>query len=268
MKSGTNWVCRLLNCHPEIDCRGEYHWETMYQAIEETVSRVAPQRQERLREVIQNEYAQLVERCLIEFARSGVKWVGDRTPTMIEPVVLPNALQVVVQRDFRDVIVSRLFHLYSRPRVTTIFERDSKMAHRLVKFQQDPWYFRDHTEELLDCEEVVRQSARDWRAHLHSDQLAIQARPDLKILVIRYEELHARFDEQVRRLFQFFSLTPPESIPVSLRPGHEQENPCGLDRKGIVGDWQNYITDRARNWINDELGDTLVRMGYASSTDW
>ena len=29
MKSGTNWLCRLLNLHPDISCAGEFHWQNI-----------------------------------------------------------------------------------------------------------------------------------------------------------------------------------------------------------------------------------------------
>ena len=39
-------------------------------------------------------------------------------------------------------------------------------------------------------------------------------------------------------------------------------------RKGIVGDWKNYMTDQARVWIREEAGEELIRQGYADSLDW
>ena len=42
-----------------------------------------------------------------------------------------------------------------------------------------------------------------------------------------------------------------------------------LFRKGIVGDWKNYIsTDEAKDVVKEEWGDLLIELGYESGFDW
>ncbi len=269
MKSGTNWVCRLLKSHPDIDCVGEFHWETFFQALERNVANIAPARQQVLDNTVRPELESMVKRCLVRLADINAVLIGDRTPTTIAPVILSDAPQIVVVRDFRDVIVSRMFHLYNHPRVTQVFNRYPEMQFRLEKFQQDSRYFFDHSQELLANEEIVRDSAREWATHQQRDRDTVQAHRNLAVKFIRYEELHADFERQVTGLFDFLELPSSQAqIPEALRPGHATENAHRLNRKGVVGDWRNYMTEPARQWINQEAGEELIRQGFISSTDW
>lgn len=269
MKSGTNWVCRLLKSHPAIDCVGEFHWETFFHALDGNVANIAPSRQRSLDDAVRPELEAMVQRCLVKLANDNAGLIGDRTPTTLAPVILSDAPQIVIVRDFRDVIVSRIFHLYNHPRVTHVFNRFPEMQIRLEKFQQNPWYFCDQPHELLANEEIVRDSAREWAAHQQSDRDTVLANRNLAVKFIRYEELHADFERQALSLFDFLDVRPEQlQFPAALRPGHDRENPNHLNRKGVVGDWRNYMTEPARRWINAGAGEELMRLGYIRSTDW
>ncbi len=268
MKSGTNWLCRLLKVHPAIDCVGEFHWESFFHALRDNTRRIAPRRQDRLDEVIRPRLEQMVKQCLIEFAAVGATVIGDRTPTTIAPVILPGVPHLVMIRDCRDVLVSRMFHLFNHPRVTGVFDRFPEMQRRRMQFEKDHWYFRDRPEELLAHEGIVRDSAREWAQHQIADRETVDRHPSLPVRLVRYEELHADFDSQCRRLFDFLQLEPPQSLPDALRPGHDAEQPDRPNRKGQVGDWRHYMTDQAKKWINLEAGPELIRQGYIDSESW
>ena len=267
MKSGTNWICRILKSHPEVDCIGEFHWESFYRALDQNIARIAPKRRETLDHAVRPELEQMVRRSLTKLSTKPALWIGDRTPTTIDPVVISDAVHFVAVRDFRDVIVSRMFHLYSHPRVTGVFDKYPKMKTRLEKFEANPWYFRDNPNELVDNEEIVRTSAREWKAFLHSDRKTIEANPKLEILKVKYESLHQDFDGQVKQMFDLLGLSVPD-LPDSVRPGHAEEKPNSLNRKGEVGDWRNYLNDQTKRWINDELLDELMELGYVQSIQW
>ena len=270
MKSGTNWVCRLLNLHPDIDCIGEYHWEHFFETLEKTLTTIAEQRRDRMRTVVRKELEALVRRSLIEFAKPEAKLIGDRTPATIHPIVLREAPHICVIRDCRDVVVSRMFHLFNTPRVTRVFENFPNMAERLEKFKADPWFFRDNPNELLAHEGVVRRSARDWAAYMAADRNTIDKQPKLKVIQVQYESLHENVEAQRKKLYEFLEVDPNAAaeIPDPLQPGHKSEQPNNFMRKGAVGDWENYMTDQARQWINEEAGEELVRQGYTESAVW
>ena len=260
MKSGTNWMCRLLNQHPYVHCIGEFHWETFYQAAKENVDRIAPKRRTGLETTLGKQLEQFVRNSLVELCGQSKGIIGDRTPTTISPIVM-QAPHIVMQRDFRDVIVSRMFHLFNNPRVTGIFDRSDVMANRLKEFQADCWYFQKNPEQLLDCQELVRDSANEWAQHLKSDRTTAADNPDLPVLFVQYEDLHSQFESKLAEVFSFLDLEVPSQIPESLHPGHSQENPNQLNRKGQVGDWKNYVNEKILNWITDAAGDELSNHG-------
>ena len=256
-----------MNAHPEIDCIGEFHWESFFHALDQNVARIAPKRRQMLDDSVRPELEEMVRRSLARLAKPSANWIGDRTPTTIAPIVISNAVHFVAVRDFRDVIVSRMFHLYSHPRVTGVFEKYPEMKNRLGKFEADPWYFREHPQELVDNEEIVRTSAREWKQFLISDQETISTNPDLKVVQIKYETLHEEFESCVNQMFAMLDLELP-TLPDAVRPGHTQETPNALNRKGQVGDWKNYLEGQAKGWINDELQEPLQELGYIQSVEW
>ena len=86
------------------------------------------------------------------------------------------------------------------------------------------------------------------------------------MLEVRYEELHADLERQRRRLYEFFGLDPERaerpSAETKTLPGFERENRRSFFRKGVVGDWQNHLDDRAVAIIESEIGDELRAAGY------
>ena len=270
MKSGTNWVCRLLNLHPEIDCIGEFHWEYFFKTMESTLNTLAPVRRDKIRPVIRKELEEMVRRCLTSFADPNAKMIGDRTPTTIHPVAIRDAPHICVVRDCRDIVVSRMFHLFNTPRVTRVFENFPKMAERLENFQEDPWFFRDNPSELLSHEKVVRRSAKEWTTYLAADRNTIKQQPHLKVIQVQYESFHEAIEEQRKKLYEFLDVDPSLAAPIpeAMMPGHKAEKPNQFFRKGMVGDWQNYMTDQAREWINIEAGAEMIQQGYIDSMDW
>ncbi len=262
MKSGTNWVCRILNCHNTIDCVGEFHWESFFTALHNNSSRIAPKRKDNYLSTVRPNLELMIQNSLLQFADPDAKWIGDRTPTTLEPLILQGAPYVVMIRDIRDVLVSRMFHLYNHPRVTTVFDQYPEMKTRLMNFQEDPWYFKEHPTQLLDNEEIVRTSAAEWASFLKRDQLTQQNQSQLKVKNTRYEDLHSDFLPTARSLFEFLGCTPPEKFPNRVLPGLATESPNQLNRKGIVGDWENYMDDKCLAWIRQEAGDEMEKWGY------
>ncbi|MEM9412913.1 MAG: hypothetical protein AAGA30_17510, partial [Planctomycetota bacterium] len=135
----------------------------------------------------------MVKRCLVKLSNQGTTWIGDRTPTTVAPLVIREAPHFVMLRDFRDVLVSRMFHLYNHPRVTTVFDRSPDLAEKLQKFQDDAWHFNKHPEKLITEESLVRDSAKDWKAYLKQDADTFLQFPELSAKRIKYEELHQEF---------------------------------------------------------------------------
>ena len=262
MKSGTNWLGRIFKSHHQIDCVGEFHWESFFSALDINAHRIAPKRKEHYLQTVRPNLELMIKRSLSQFSSPDAHWIGDRTPTTISPISIHDAPHIVIVRDIRDVLVSRMFHLFNHPRVTTIFDQYPQMKIRLEKFQQDPWYFKRHPGELLDHQEIVRTSAKEWAAFIDCDEDTIAAHPDLSVMRIRYEDLHREFTNTANSLFEFIGASAPTTLPDVVQPGHPKESPNELNRKGVVGDWENYMDERCVEWIVDEAGAQMTKLGY------
>jgi hypothetical protein len=88
--------------------------------------------------------------------------------------------------------------------------------------------------------------------------------------LVKYEDLHQNVEELTLELVSFIGADPEKMppIPKHLFPGHREERPNSFNRKGVVGDWKNYIDAEVAKWINDEAGDELLQQGYIASMNW
>lgn len=270
MKSGTNWVGSLLGSHEQISCIGEFHWQEIVVAFNNTLKNQPIFKSDESQEKARRNFEEFIRRCLVERADPAATVIGDRTPHTIIPVTLRSAPHISVIRDGRDILVSRVFHLFNSPEVTAAFDRFPTMAESLKEFQRDPWFFQKNPDRLLCQEVLVRESLTWWREHLRKDELAVESYPNLKIRFVKYEDVHQDTHGERAKLFEFLDVDPLRASDIQgrLKPGFDQERPAQFLRKGVVGDWKNYFTDQTKAWFKEEAGEELIKYGYADSMDW
>lgn len=270
MKSGTNWVCRLLNLHPDVHSQGEYHWHRYFDVYENN-NKIFKNLEftEKSDGIIRKQLQEMVAQSMIERAESNAKFVGDRTPHTIAPVVLPEAPHISIIRDCRDVVVSKMYHHYNLPRISNFFDNNPKMAEQREEFESDPWYFHRNPERLLQPERFVRHACKSWAKFIRSDRSSAE-QLSTPVMTVRYEDLHQDVESNLTRMIEFIGADPSgvPAIPAYLRPGHRKESPDKFNRKGVVGDWVNYVTEESKRWINEEAGEELIKQGYIDSLDW
>ena len=271
MKSGTNWICRLLNLHPEISCTGEFHWQKMSTPLLENLDNARfVIVQEGLRHKIWMRMDQFIKESIVLANRPEAVWVGDRTPTYYEPTIVIGARVFNLIRDGRDVLISRFYHLYNYPQVFPRFMALPKMQDRLEKFRKDPSYFLANPGELLDCSEFILDTAKYWAATIEHNQRRLDENPDIQSLEVRYEQVHRDTEGVRRQLYRFLDVDPEMAEPLQFntQPGFEREMPNRFLRKGVVGDWKNYMTPHSKKLFKDAGGEMLIKLGYAANSDW
>jgi hypothetical protein len=279
MRSGTNWVCNLLNLHPQVLSTGEFHLHLVRRAFDELLDRASPVSTRLTDSAAKASFEAWTHQCVVNgvpwHEKLSAVWLGDRTPARLEPLLIEGAPSILIVRDGRDVLVSRTYHILRRISVGDhAFRRLPRMRQKREVFLEDPAYFIERPDELLDDEEWVRTSARAWADHVAADRRSIDrvnARLlDAPVLVVRYEELHANTIGWRSEMFDFLGVDPSQAEPLDdlTTPGFAREDARSHYRRGAVGDWRKYFTPTVADWYKEEAGEQLIEEGYEQDLDW
>jgi hypothetical protein len=120
----------------------------------------------------------------------------------------------------------------------------------------------------------LRQKLFSWSGHV----LSWIEEPDLKVLVVRYEDMQRIPEETFSQVVKFFELDYNiERVRKALRfssfdvvQSQEQEHGFGermsaLDyffRKGRVGNWKENLSDKQVAWVIKDHREVMQRFGY------
>lgn len=276
-RSGTNWCGAVLNLHPNVNCQGEFHFDRLMAGLnwfhaggrvgaDEPYASLA-------RDGVENAVKSVLTASAVH--RPKAKWIGDRTPTRLFPM-LGEIPHIVIERDGRDVLVSMVMHLVRLGRGTPEFLR--VMADSMRAFGENPDYFNEHPERLFSDESVVRQMAQAWRNHVEGDhatgdRMNAGEMPG-RALFVQYEKLHGNIEPERARMYEFLGLNPGVAAPVSqddkTAPGFDRakDDPKSHYRAGRVADWKKYFHADAARWFHDEAGGALVAHGFENDENW
>jgi hypothetical protein len=277
-KSGTNWLGALLNLHPHIKCRGEFHFQIVAKAMEHFTTRswyvaakpwLTPYADESFRAMVRT----MIFCSLRDKPEARV--LGDRTPRPLE-ALLPGAPHLYIYRDGRDVLVSWAYH-WMRTGGPNLFLPGFKdlTIRTCEEFKADPAKFKNNPSAgFLGNDEWVRQTCRDWADRMKNDFEAAEQLPKegTPVHVVRYEDLHMRFDELRPKIYEFLgedpALAAAPSEETKTLPGFSKENPASKHRKGVIGDWRNYFDERLTRIFKEEAGEQLIKLNYEQNNDW
>ena len=271
-KSGTNWLGRILNLHPQISCTGEFNWHRITGQLLTTYGEEENLgAQEGLIDSTWHRMDQFIKDAIVLACDPEAIWCGDRTPSHIEPSIIIGARVFNLIRDGRDVMVSMAYHFFNNPNFFPEFSRLEELHEPLERFRAEPRYFLQNPDELLASENFVRDIAFYWAETIQKNQEKLDQNPEVQGIEVRYEDLHCDTEGMRKRLYEFLEVDPElaEPLGVNTRPGFGgQESPNQFLRKGIVGDWRNYFTPRVQAIFNEQAGETLIGLGYVDSLDW
>ena len=234
-KSGTSWLMRTLDSHPEVICKGEGRFfaadwrrpnfdpegtralasSLYYALLNSDYLRLWVERSVWARDGDADKHLDNLTRLATEhfltqqLAGSRKKFVGDKSPllnaTFIEEVsrVYPEAKVIHIMRDGRDQAVSMLHHVWNRSTdqggVQSL--KPGELEKREV-YREDPQKLME-TGEGMFTEERLRDAARSWKVRVGKTAKDGPTLLGSNYAEVRYEDLLERPYEEVRRLVGF-----------------------------------------------------------------
>lgn len=267
-KSGTTWLQRVLDAHPEVMCSGEGHFVDRFIMPLAAVLREYNQQMVLLAgrvyegrayygQVQQADYDDIcrnfiMSRLTVRGPGPQVKWVGDKTPRYALRLknlyeLFPQGRFINIVRDPRDVMMSLQGH---RTRV----ERGPAPPPN-----------------MLDSETLIRHGVDDWIANVTPVGAFAAAHPG-QMHNLRYEDMINDPLGEARRAFAFLGVSTDPAVLEKVvsatsfeaqsgrKPGEESAE--SFLRKGIAGDWVGRLDPWAQQLVEERCGDLMRQYGY------
>jgi hypothetical protein len=241
-KSGTSWLMRTLDGHPEILCKGEGRFfaadwrranfdpegtqamaSSLYYALLHSeylrmwVERSVWAREGDVARHLDNLTRLATEHFLLgRLGETNKKLVGDKSPLLNEDFIqevsriYPEAKVIHIIRDGRDQAVSMLHHVWNRST-----DQGGVQALKPGEFERREIYRKDpkellQTGEGIFTEERLRGAARSWNARVGKTAEDGPALLGPNYTEVRYEDLLERPNEEGGRLARFLGADTSE----------------------------------------------------------
>jgi hypothetical protein len=307
-KSGTSWVARTLDTHPEVLCKGEGIFfgrggdlgkrrglltpTSLYGAIADSeylqnwVERSIWTRGDDVDRHLTNLTRMAIGYFLGEkLSASGKQIVGDKTPFVTEECLIEiksmflEAKVIHVIRDGRDIAVSAVHHHWNHAK--DVGGHLNIKPEELVKrdaYRNDPEAFLASGESIFDEERLRKSFAEGW------NRMTAKAVQEGSVLFgenyteVRYEDLLEQPMKETGRLLKFLGADDGEetvrrcveatSFERMARRRRGEEESSSFYRKGVAGDWKNVFTAEDKRIFKEVAGDLLIELGYERDNDW
>ena len=166
---------------------------------------------------------------------------------------------LVMHRDLRDQVVSRIYHVRNDPR---------HPMHRAYRAMSTDDAVTDSIDTVI--EHYVPWVA-DWIAQIERDPEHYHE--------LRYEQLHADPIGSLRGVLEFYEIPASEAEIAAMMERVRSRTSFGLGdgrlvtgagtaRKGEVGDWRNHFHDGHVERFKARAGEFLIRLGQERDMSW
>ena len=303
MRSGTSWLARTLNTHPEILCKGEGSFFGRQQEVEEIPVYRGPTpslhnallnceglrtwhafswnawAKGELEEDLLNLTQLAIDYYLAkDSADSGKRIVGDKSPLHTDHVdeifdFYPGAKVIHILRDGRDVAVSLMHHFWRLAKDKGgIFDLNLEELAKRDAYIEDPQSFLRSGNGIFS-EELLRQMAVRWSRRVSKASRDGSTIFGPNFFQLRYEDLLANPEEALKSMFVFLGANDDDDVVKRCIEDNRfeklaqrqqgDEDSGSFYRKGVIGDWRNVFTEHDRQIYKEIAGDTLQQMGYS-----
>jgi hypothetical protein len=226
-----------------------------------------------------------------EYPKSGGSWLGQMISAALNlpfprnqlPVLKPCIMHghylhtwnikkaVIVWRDGRDVLISQYYH--------SLF-KNNRGNSRLVDAVRRDLPFSDYTDIKKNlptfieyCFKVKKYPRFSW-----TDFVDAWANKE-NFIHVKYEELRKNTKAELKRsVHELTGKGLPETRINKIVDNFSFEKQSGRKpgkekigsflRKGIIGDWKNYMNIESRKLFDHYGGRALIRLGYEKDQDW
>lgn len=302
-RSGTTWLERTLNSHPEVLCKGSGMFfgkdiesiggrRLLYQVLLHSEG-LRSWHATRLNEwtdpeEYERDAAQITRAAIDALMRrdltaSGKRILGDRTPHYVSHLpelhsLFPEAKVVHAIRDGRDVAISGLHSFWksAQDRGGPVNLSPEELEIREA-YQQDREAFLTEGRSIF-TEERIRQRAKGWNRIVRRGRSTGKKLFGANYTELRYEEHLETPHEALTELFEFLGAdTSPKVVGEVVEANRfekltgrtrGQESSGSFMRKGVSGDWREVFTERDKRIFKEEAGELLVDLGYEKDLNW
>jgi len=291
-RSGTTLLMRLVRLHPEVHCNYQAHFFTRKPLLKSLVD--SPETQEWLTRKSNRwnqgrDLSPLILRAAADFimerdaAREGKMIVGDKSPSSTIHgravrdlyAVYPDAKQVYIVRDGRDVLVSERFrNLVEESKF--LKQEDKRIIQELRKDQSQ---FTNGTRSIFTGA-FIQRVAKGWVTNLQEMEDEGKRLFGKNYFSLRYEDLLTRPFDEMTKLWKFLSVKKTDaSLETSIKtemtsnPDEEWQTKRNEDiaaflPKGQAGNWTRLFTEKDKFVFKEVAGGMLVKWGYEKDNNW
>jgi len=268
-KSGTSWLQRLLDLHPQVSCGGEVHFNSLFVKIKNALD----EHNQFLLDKAHNAFlhqigatkpvfelgdlayilASAISVFLLKQTRGkSVRAVGERTPANVLAFggfleLFPGAKCIHIVRDPRDAGVSSWHH--TRRFVAT-----------------------EARSQMMPLRDFVLQYVEIWAQTVGRGVEFAAANPE-RYFELRFEDLVEQTPPTLARIFRFLGVDDSKEVAerCASAASFEQlsggrmrgeENLDSFFRKGVVGDWRNHLDSETNNNVVARAGVLMRRFDY------
>jgi len=164
---------------------------------------------------------------------------------------------ISITRDVKDVSISKILYMRYDSGVRNL-ARMQEVNQARLDFNKYQLKDKNYINEFIKTN-AYKHIVRNWKMYNNGYE-----HPNY--FLINYEELNARPARQVSRIYEFLNVTPPHAQHIreivvknnfkqkTGRKKGDQRN-SAFRRKGIAGDYKNYLTEESLNRIEEMLNE-------------